>query len=59
MGADFVIDRANIAANVLQVAPDGTDCIFTPHSTGNIEAFAAIAKPFSDITTINGPPAWT
>ena len=56
MGADFVIDRYDLVANVLQVAPDGTDYIFTPHSTGNIEAFAAIAKPFSDITTIDGPP---
>lgn len=55
MGAHHVVGRSDLAADVLAVAPEGTDYIFTPTSVGNVEAFAAIAEPFSAITTINGP----
>ena len=55
MGADHVIGRSDLVADVLAVAPTGTDYIFTANTAGNIEAFAAIAKPFSAITTIDAP----
>ena len=55
MGADYVVDhRGDLAANVRAVAPEGTDYIFSPYSGSNIEAFAAIAKPFSEIVAIDG-----
>ncbi len=54
MGADAVIDREDLAASVLAAAPDGTDYIFTSYPSGTIEALAAIAKPFSQITCIVG-----
>lgn len=55
MGADLVVDHSgDLAGNVLDVAPDGTDYIFTSHTAGNIEAFAKIAKAFSAITAIDG-----
>ncbi len=56
MGADDVIDhRGDLAANVLAVAPNGADYIFSPYSAANLDAFTAIAKPFGEITAIDGP----
>ena len=56
MGADAVIDRDDLAASVLGVAPGGTDHVFTAHPSGTIEALAEVAKPFSQITSINAEP---
>jgi NADPH:quinone reductase len=55
MGADVVIDHRNLQAEALGVAPDGVDYLFTPFSAGNIEAFAAIMRPFGHITAIDDP----
>ncbi len=57
MGADHVVDHhGDLAANVRAVVPDGADYIFSPYSAANLDAFAAIAKPFGEITAIDGPP---
>jgi len=57
MGADNVVDHhGDLAANVLAVAPNGADYIFSPYSAANLDVFAAIAKPFGEITAIDGPP---
>lgn len=57
MGADEIVDHhGDLAANVLAVAPNGADYIFSPYSAANLNAFAAITKPFGEITAIDGPP---
>ncbi len=54
MGADVVVDRGDLAASVLAVAPGGTDYILTSYASGTIQALAEIAKPFSEIASIDG-----
>ncbi|MFN3008508.1 zinc-binding alcohol dehydrogenase family protein [Mycolicibacterium wolinskyi] len=55
MGADEVIDHRDLGAQALQVAPDGIDYLFSPHSAGNISTYADIMRPFGHITAIDEP----
>ncbi len=56
LGADHVVDHsADLAAQVLAIAPDGVDYIFSPQTPGNFPVFAPIAKPFGQITVIDDP----
>lgn len=55
MGADVVVDHHHLREETLQVAPDGVDFLFSPHSAGNIDDYAAIVKPFGHITAIDEP----
>lgn len=55
MGADAVIDHRHLREETLRVAPDGVDFLFSPHSAGNIDDFAAVVKPFGHITAIDEP----
>ncbi|MGV9799461.1 zinc-binding alcohol dehydrogenase family protein [Mycobacterium sp. NPDC003449] len=55
MGADDVIDHHDLRAQCLAVAPDGVDYVFSPHSAGNVETYAAITRPFGHITAIDEP----
>jgi NADPH2:quinone reductase len=56
MGADAVIDHHHLRAEALDVAPDGVDYLFSPHTAGNIDDYAAIVRPFGHITAIDEPP---
>ncbi|SEH84639.1 zinc-binding alcohol dehydrogenase family protein [Mycolicibacterium rutilum] len=56
MGADAVIDHHDLRAGAADVAPDGIDYVFSPHSAGNVETYAAIMRPFGHITAIDEPP---
>lgn len=56
MGADAVVDHHHLREETLAVAPDGVDYLFSPHSAGNIDDYAAIVKPFGHITAIDEPP---
>ncbi|MCX2714585.1 zinc-binding alcohol dehydrogenase family protein [Mycolicibacterium sp. J2] len=55
LGADVVIDHHDLEKQALSVAPDGVDYVFSPHSAGNVETYAAITKPFGHITAIDEP----
>lgn len=55
LGADHVVDHRNLTQEVQDLVPEGVDLIFTAHSTGNVQAFAEIAKPFAQITAIDDP----
>ncbi|MGY1858103.1 zinc-binding alcohol dehydrogenase family protein [Modestobacter sp. SYSU DS0290] len=55
LGADEVVDHTDLVASVQALAPTGVDRLFTPHSTGNVEAFAAVVRPFGDIVAIDDP----
>ncbi|MDX3214067.1 zinc-binding alcohol dehydrogenase family protein [Streptomyces sp. ME02-6991-2B] len=55
LGADEIVDHHHLVASVEEVAPKGIDYLFSPHSRGNIEAFAQIMRPFGHITAIDEP----
>lgn len=55
LGADGIVDHHNLVASVEEVAPEGIDYLFSPHSRGNIDAFAQILRPFGHITAIDEP----
>jgi NADPH2:quinone reductase len=56
MGADEVINHHRLRSEALDVAPDGIDYLFSPHTAGNIDDYAAIVRPFGHITAIDQPP---
>jgi NADPH:quinone reductase-like Zn-dependent oxidoreductase len=45
-----------LRSEALDVAPDGIDYLFSPHTAGNIDDYAAIVRPFGHITAIDQPP---
>lgn len=55
LGADVVIDHHDLKRQALDIAPDGVDFVFSPHSAGNIEIYADITRPFGHITAIDEP----
>lgn len=55
LGAHHVIDRHDLVAAVHEVVPDGVDLVFTAHSTGNVEAFAEVLRPFGEVVAIDDP----
>ncbi|HEY0260659.1 MAG TPA: zinc-binding alcohol dehydrogenase family protein [Lacisediminihabitans sp.] len=56
LGADAVVNhRGDLVAQVLETAPHGVDYLFTSHSEGQIETYAAIVKPFGHIVGIDDP----
>jgi len=55
LGADAVIDHHDLEKQAREVAPDGVDYVFSPHSAGNIDVFAEITRPFGHITAIDEP----
>lgn len=55
MGADTVIDHHDLLAQAQEVAPAGIDYLFSPHSAGNVDTYAAIIRPFGQITAIDDP----
>ena len=56
MGADIVVNHHHLRDETLAAVPGGVDYLFSPHSKGNIEDYAAIVKPFGHITAIDEPP---
>jgi NADPH2:quinone reductase len=55
LGADAVVDHHDLADSVRSHGVDEVDYIFSPHSRGNIEAYAEIIRPFGEITAIDEP----
>jgi NADPH:quinone reductase-like Zn-dependent oxidoreductase len=50
-----VINHHQLRSEAFDVAPDGVDYLFSPHSGGNIDDYAAIMRPFGHITAIDEP----
>lgn len=58
LGADHVVDHSgDLAAAVLEVAPDGVQHVFSSSSPRNIEAFARVLTPFGHVVAIDDDPA--
>lgn len=57
LGAEHVVNhRHDLAAAVLDVAPDGVDWLFTAHSEGQLDTYAEIVRPFGHIVAIDDGP---
>jgi zinc-binding alcohol dehydrogenase family protein len=57
LGAEHVVDhRGDIAGQVLAIAPDGIDHVFTAHSDRQAETYARLLRPFGQIVGIDGGP---
>lgn len=57
LGAEHVVDhRGDLAAQVLGIAPDGVDWVFTAHSEGQVETYATIVRPFGHVVAIDDGP---
>jgi len=60
LGAHAVVDHRDLVPRALEAAPDGVEWLFSPFSTGRIEEFARIVKPFGHIVAIDdGAPDLT
>jgi zinc-binding alcohol dehydrogenase family protein len=55
MGADVVVDHHHLREQTLDVAADGVDFVFSPHSAGNVATYADITRPFGHVTAIDEP----
>lgn len=55
MGADVVVDHHHLREQALDVAPDGVDFVFSPHSAGNVKTYADVTRPFGHVTAIDEP----
>ncbi len=57
LGAEHAVNhQADLATQVLALAPDGVDWIFTAHSVGQISTYAQIVRPFGHIVAIDDGP---
>ncbi|MDO4241288.1 MAG: zinc-binding alcohol dehydrogenase family protein [Microbacteriaceae bacterium] len=57
LGATHTVNhRENLAEQVIAVAPDGVDWIFTSYSPGQAESFAQVIKPAGQIVAIDEVP---
>ena len=52
-GAHRVVDHHDDLAEAL---PDGVDHLFSPHSAGMIDTFAAVVRPYGAVVAIDEPP---
>jgi NADPH2:quinone reductase len=56
LGAEHTVDHhGDLAQQVLAIAPDGIEWIFSSHSDGQLATFAAMLKPFGQIAAIDDP----
>lgn len=57
LGAHHAVDHhGDLAAQVLALAGDGVDWVFTSHSAGQAEVYARIVRPFGQIVAIDEGP---
>jgi zinc-binding alcohol dehydrogenase family protein len=56
LGAQHVVDRHALVDEVLAIAPDGIDAVFSPFSKGNVEAYARLLRPRGAVVAIDGSP---
>lgn len=54
LGAEHTVNhREDLAAQVLALAPNGVDWLFTAHSEGQLETYAQIVRPFGQVVAID------
>lgn len=57
MGAEYVVDHhGDLEAEVLDIAPDGIDRVFTPSTGGRLPLYAELLRPFGSIVAIDEDP---
>jgi zinc-binding alcohol dehydrogenase family protein len=54
LGAEEVVDHhGDLAAQVLELVPDGVDWVFSAHSEGEVETYARLLRPFGQVVAID------
>jgi zinc-binding alcohol dehydrogenase family protein len=53
MGAHHVVDHRELPHAITGLAPGGVDYLFTSYSTGQIDTYAEILRPFGEIVAID------
>lgn len=57
LGAEHVVDHhGDLASQVLAIAPDGVDWLFSAHSEGQISTYASVVRPFGHVVAIDDGP---
>lgn len=57
LGAEHVVDHhGNLAAQVLDLCPDGVQWLFTAYSEGQVDTYATIVAPFGHVVAIDDGP---
>lgn len=58
LGAEHVVNhRGDLVTQVLDIAPDGVDWVFSSHSQGQIPVYAELMRAFAHIVVIDDGPA--
>lgn len=56
LGANHTVDHhGDLVAQVLAIAPDGIEWVFSSHTEGQLEKYVAVLKPFGHIVAIDDP----
>jgi zinc-binding alcohol dehydrogenase family protein len=56
LGAQHVVNHHDgLVEAVRELAPTGVDFVFTPHSAGMMDTFAAVTRPYGEIVAIDDP----
>ncbi|MDI9895169.1 zinc-binding alcohol dehydrogenase family protein [Rhodococcus sp. IEGM 1381] len=56
LGAHEVVDRReNLRKSVRALAPEGIEFVFTTHSSGQVETYVELLKPFGQVVAIDDP----
>ncbi len=55
LGAHAVVNHHELVEQTRAAAPEGVDYVFSPHSSGNEQAFAELLRPFGHIVAIDDP----
>lgn len=55
LGADVIVNHGadDFEQHILNASPKGVDYVFTPHSSGRMNLFASILRPFGQIVAID------
>ncbi|MCI1672995.1 MAG: zinc-binding alcohol dehydrogenase family protein [Bifidobacterium tibiigranuli] len=57
LGAEYTVNhRGDLTAQVLNIAPQGVDWLFTAHSEHQLPLYAEIVRPFGQIAAIDDGP---
>jgi len=54
LGADAVVDHADLVEAVEVLAPEGIEYVFSAYTPGNVRAYAKLLKPFGHVVSIDG-----
>ncbi len=56
LGAEHTVNHhGDLVAQVLEIAPDGVEWVFSSHTEGQLDSYAKLLKPFGHVVAIDNP----